>query len=321
MKDTFGFDLQRFALGTIKKNENFFVEGSGTAVVTGDHGNLALVHLQDMQLDMSSEMEDIFGGESNLPVYSYQTEKNTKVTFTNASMNLDVVSVTQGVKQDEKAVVFKSEKITVPADGKITLSEATADANSLVLSNSEGALVPHTNNGTTTTTVYTAVAPTGTEDPSNEGWYEESGGYYTLSSDTTVDSGKTYYKSTTATVPEISVDTSYAGSSLEAFYDYTVTAGAIGTSVLTTSVPGYVTISHRSKPMKQKNGRVIRIYTKIYRARCDGTLKIDFKHKEAFAPELTFNMVDPERQDKKYISFTVRDCTDDPDLDNMISPV
>lgn len=263
------FDLQEFALGAIKKNENFFVEGSGTAVITGDHGNLALMHLQDMNIEMSSEMEDIFGGESNLPVYSYQTEKNTKVTFTNASMNLDVISVTQGVTQEEQATVFKSEKFEVPTGGEITLSETTADLNTLVLTDDSGSLVAFT-------------------------------------------------KGTGVT---LSVDSAYDGKTLEAFYDYTVTAGAIGTSVLTTSVPGYVTISHRSKPMKQKNGRVIRIYTKIYRARCDGTLNVDFKHKEAFAPELTFNMVDPERADKKYISFTIRDVTDDPDLENMISPM
>lgn len=44
---------------------------------------------------------------------------------------------------------------------------------------------------------YTAVTPVGTEDPSEEGWYErsgEEGSYvYTLSADTEVNSSKTYY--------------------------------------------------------------------------------------------------------------------------------
>lgn len=38
-----------------------------------------------------------------------------------------------------------------------------------------------------------AVTPIGTENPSEEGWYELSGTDYVLSTDTTVDSGKTYY--------------------------------------------------------------------------------------------------------------------------------
>lgn len=37
------------------------------------------------------------------------------------------------------------------------------------------------------------ITPIGTEDPSEEGWYELSGSDYVLSADTTVDSSKTYY--------------------------------------------------------------------------------------------------------------------------------
>lgn len=44
---------------------------------------------------------------------------------------------------------------------------------------------------------YDAVTPAGTENPSEEGWYERSGSagsyVYTLTTDTTVDSDKTYY--------------------------------------------------------------------------------------------------------------------------------
>lgn len=51
------------------------------------------------------------------------------------------------------------------------------------------------------TTDYIAVTPAGTENPSTEGWYERSGtapNYtYALSSDTTVDTDKTYYRATT----------------------------------------------------------------------------------------------------------------------------
>ena len=47
---------------------------------------------------------------------------------------------------------------------------------------------------------YDAVTPVGTENPSEEGWYERSGSagsyVYTLTTDTTVDSQKTYYAKT-----------------------------------------------------------------------------------------------------------------------------
>lgn len=44
-----------------------------------------------------------------------------------------------------------------------------------------------------TTYTYTAVTPAGTENPQELGWYEESSGTYSLTTDTTVTSGKTYY--------------------------------------------------------------------------------------------------------------------------------
>ena len=44
-----------------------------------------------------------------------------------------------------------------------------------------------------TTYTYTAVTPAGTENPQELGWYEESSGVYSLTADTTVTSGKTYY--------------------------------------------------------------------------------------------------------------------------------
>ena len=41
---------------------------------------------------------------------------------------------------------------------------------------------------------YDAVSPAGSENPVSEGWYEFVGGKYVLSTDTTVDAGKTYYE-------------------------------------------------------------------------------------------------------------------------------
>lgn len=46
--------------------------------------------------------------------------------------------------------------------------------------------------------VYTAVSPVGTENPSEEGWYVLSGDRYILTTDTEVDSNKTYYERTEA---------------------------------------------------------------------------------------------------------------------------
>ena len=53
--------------------------------------------------------------------------------------------------------------------------------------------------GSGVTYIYTAVSPVGTEDPSEEGWYVLFGDVYSLTSDTSVDSNKTYYERSEST--------------------------------------------------------------------------------------------------------------------------
>lgn len=64
------------------------------------------------------------------------------------------------------------------------------------------------------TTSYDAVTPVGTENPHDEGWYEQSGTspnyVYTLTEDTTVQSGKTYYAKTVTPVFKFDIVGSFA---------------------------------------------------------------------------------------------------------------
>ena len=259
----------------IARPENFFIEGSGKAFITSDKGALQLVHLQDMSLELSSTMENIYGGESNFSLYSYQSERGGKVTFTNASMNIDILSLTQGVELDSKVVLFKDEVITTDANGDFTLT------------------LPNTGDQIDWSTVVVTKESDGSK------------------LDVTPGSG---------TTGELGVTN--ANTTINVFYTYVTQTNAIGTSVFTTSVPGYVTIYHRSKAMKQKNGRIIRIFTTIFRARSDGSLTIDFKHKTAFAPELTFEIVDPERSDNRFLSWSIQDTTDvDGNDENLVYPI
>lgn len=236
-------------------NESFFVEGSGHAVVRGENGKVGLMHLQDISIDLSSKMEDIFGGEGNFALYTYQTEKGVKITAKNASMSMDLVEVSQGVSAEKVVTLFDTAKITIGTAGEVAVTEATADPASFMVT-VDGSVL-----------------------------------------NVTVADGKA------------TVDKANAGKAAEVFYRYTKSEDAVGASVLTTSVPGYVEFYHVSKPLKQKNGRIVKIYTTIYKARCDGSLKLDFKNKSAFAQELVFNAVDPEREDQKFVSFAVVDVT------------
>ena len=131
-------------MNPITKNESFFVEGTGKAIVVGETGKVGYIHLQNATFEFSSKMEDIFGGESNTSLFSYQTEKSGSVTFTNASMDTQTVALTQGVKAKDKGVVVFAldEAITVGADGAIKLAHAdTADLATLVVADDDGNVV------------------------------------------------------------------------------------------------------------------------------------------------------------------------------------
>lgn len=71
------------------------------------------------------------------------------------------------------------------------------------------------------TPTYDTVTPVGDEDPSALHWYEESGGVYSLSVDTEVDSGKTYYSCATnpSTVPLYETNTGSGTESSDTYVD------------------------------------------------------------------------------------------------------
>lgn len=69
---------------------------------------------------------------------------------------------------------------------------------------------------------YSTVTPEGTESPKEQGWYEKNGDVYTLTSDTTVDSEKTYY------TQEVTRMAASAKSALEALgFKFIATAPAV----------------------------------------------------------------------------------------------
>ena len=70
-----------------------------------------------------------------------------------------------------------------------------------------------------------AVTPAGSENPSEEGWYEEASGIYTITTDTTVDVGTTYYTVTFALSTDRIADTSKEYYSADAVKKYDILGG------------------------------------------------------------------------------------------------
>ncbi len=127
------------------------------------------------------------------------------------------------------------------------------------------------------------------------------------------------FDSNDAVVPILDMDSGAGVCTLDGGYsDQTVTAAynyiadsstGISASVYTASIPRFVMIRHQSKPIFQNDGRYIRVITTIFKARSNGQWTFNLKHKTAFAPELTFDIIDPNRDDGRLMIFAIKDVS------------
>lgn len=223
-------------------------------------GVVNMMTMQDMGIEISSEMSDIFGGDGLYALDSFISKKDATFKFTEAKMSMNYITASQGSAINEKPVLFIDEVVTVGSDGTATLSNDNIEEDSIFAYTTD-------DKGISTAVAFT------------------------------FDSAAKTIKFTDADLIDKKVTVSYR---------YGGGADASGTTVKTVDVPGYYEIRHKSQPVKQKDNTYIVIYTTIYKARCDGSLNLDFKRMEAFAPELSFKAVDPEREDEAFVSFSVR---------------
>ena len=245
--------------------KNLVLTGVGTAYLLGADGkiNAVLGKMQSMKIEITSTIQDVYGGDGLFPIFNFIKEKSANFKFKNAVFDLDVVATSQGTTVATGSIALGHEEFTL--SGTIhTLTNVTGlDLDTVVI----------TADGTTLTKV--ADASTGTAS-----YAITEAGAITFTSDVT-------------------------GKAIVADYVYTDTNGQT-VDVLTNSVPGYVQLRHESQPTELKNGKKVVLTTIIYKARCEGGLSLDYSRGEAVAPELTFKSVDPERTDKKFISYSVR---------------
>lgn len=250
----------------MKAMDRYYIPGTGRAMLINTDGTVTpLGELQDMTVEISATMENVYGGDSMFPVFSFIKEKSAQFTFTHASFGLDFLKIAQGATINTGAELFKDETVTV-ANGSANLSVTSGVITSSVI-------VVDLGTGTPLKRV------TGT--PMGNEFSVTTGGVLTFNS---ASNGKSYLVS----------------------YSYT-SANAYSADILTTSVPGFVELYHTSGILEQPNGKKIRVYTHIYKARCDGKLNIDFKRGTAYAPKLTFQSLDPQRGDNKFVSVSIEE--------------
>lgn len=102
----------------------------------------------------------------------------------------------------------------------------------------------------------------------------------------------------------LSFGTGFTETSVEVSYVYKIADGTT-VNVLTNDVPGFVELRHTSAPVKLPDGRTVQLHTRVYKAVCDGGFNLEYTRDGAVAPEVTFKSVDPERADKRFVTYSL----------------
>lgn len=243
---------------------NLVLYGVGEAYLLSGDGKVTakLGSLQDMAIEVSATMEDVFGGDGLFPIFNFIKEKSASFKFKNACFDLGIVAASQGEAVSDGAFAFGHEEITKKASANKLAVTTGIDVDSVIA-------------------VADGVALTRMETISGKNGFSVSA------------SGALDFTSDITDSKTIVLD-----------YVYTVTDGST-VDVKTTSVPGYVELRHTSQPTELPNGKRAVLTTRVYKARCEGGLSLNYARGEATAPELTFKSVDPLRADKKFVSYSV----------------
>ena len=114
--------------------KNLVLHGVGEAFLLSGDGKVSakLGSLQDMTIEVTATMEDVFGGDGLFPIYNYIKEKSASFKFKNACFDLNVVAASQGEAVAEGAFAFGSEDIVVKASDNKLLVDSGVEVESVI---------------------------------------------------------------------------------------------------------------------------------------------------------------------------------------------
>lgn len=115
-------------------NRKMIIKGVGTLLAkricpNGEKELITLGNLQDLRIDMTTEIDDVFGGDGLFPIDDVVTSKTIRITGTDAKFDLNAIALMMGssVSHGEGNVWSLNEKQIVQSNKTITLKHALSD--------------------------------------------------------------------------------------------------------------------------------------------------------------------------------------------------
>ena len=268
-------------------NHKMVIKGVGTLLAkricpNGEKELVTLGTLQDLKIDLATEMDDVFGGDGLFAIDSVVTSKAITVTGTEAKFDLNAISLMMGssITNGEGNAWALNEKQVVQANKTVVLKRPVSDLQ-----------LPYELDPKETISL--RLEKNNRVIPND-----------TFTVETTTDTTTTI----TISNPAVSI-----GDTVIAAYQYKV-KDMSAANLLTDEVPFPVHVIHHGS-FQQKDGTKQDIETELYACQARGTFSIDGQRAAASTSAIELQILDPERPDgrigtiKRYQSGeSVSDC-------------
>jgi len=257
----------------------YYIDGPGELlIVTTDFSQtipdptkiLATSTCKGVTISGDADMEDVTGGRSLFPQRKFQTGRTSKIEFTDCEMDWRYSQLVSGEKSEtgaKKVWAFGSDyHFTVPlvTPFEVTLPD-TPEVGTLTVRFPDGTVANGA--GTGETPVAAAGSP-----------------LLAAAKLTFVEADK--------------------GKDFEVMYQYTSSATTKQVSLKVDSLPKTVKVIHKQPTFDQDNNITGTQFIEFFKMQPSSAFNEDYQERAAYAPQITMDLVDPKRADKKVYDRT-----------------
>lgn len=255
-------------------NKKMIIKGVGYLIARDPNSGelLTLANLQNLRIDMTVELEDIFGGDGYFPIDTLVRSKSINVQATDAKFDLNVVRLMMGSEITAETEV----------DAKDSFVHVVNEQKDLPFST-----------GTPTEFKYTLDFGTDLFDDDVSVRVVGSNKYLKKVSGAPADGTEFSLDKATGEIT-VMVDPSISGMNLSFNYKRKTKVDLV--ALLANEVPFPVSVVHHGS-FQQKDGKYQGIETELYMCRARGSLNFDFARATAAVSQITLTILDPERAD------------------------
>lgn len=259
-------------------NKKMIIKGVGFLMAKDPNSGelLTLANLQNLKINLTVNLEDIFGGDGYFPIDTLVKDKSIEVTATDAKFDMNMIRLMMGSTLIEDSDVSAADAYVHVINEQTVLPFAAATPVTFDYDLVYGDAMFDTDMSVRVVGTNKYLKPAAGSVPAS--------GEYLL----TPAIGGAKAKIT------VLVDSVLSGASLAVNYKRVTTVDVV--PLLANELPFPVAIVHHGS-FQQKDGKYQGVETELYMCRAKGSLNLDFARATAAVNQISLEVLDPERAD------------------------